>query len=64
MFRITEDPPSWRLAQCLAKNYKNGSNVCIDVDKVGVVATYSDLCLSGFTYSEIHTLTTGQNMLP
>jgi len=25
MFRITEDPSSGSLVQCLAKNYKNGS---------------------------------------
>ena len=27
MFRITEDPSSGSLVQCLAKNYKNGSIV-------------------------------------
>jgi len=27
MFRITENPPSASLVQCLAKNYKNDSNV-------------------------------------
>ena len=42
MFRITEDPSSGSLAQCLAKNYKNGSIVSVDMDKVGVMAAYSD----------------------
>ena len=42
MFRITEDPSSGRLVQCLAKNYKNGSIVSVDMDKVGVMAAYSD----------------------
>jgi len=43
MFRITEDPSSGSLVQCLAKNYKNGSIVSVDMDKVGVMAVYSDL---------------------
>jgi len=34
MFRITEDPSSGSLVQCLAKNYKNGSIVSVDMDKV------------------------------
>jgi len=42
MFRITEDPSSGSLVQCLAKNYKNGSIVSVDMDKVGVMAAYSD----------------------
>ena len=42
MFRITVDPSSGRLVQCLAKNCKNGSIVSVDMDKVGVVAAYSD----------------------
>ena len=41
MFRITEDPSSGRLVQCLAKNYKNGSIVSVDKDVVGVMAAYS-----------------------
>ena len=46
MFRIIEDPSSGSLVQCLAKNYKNGSIVSVDVDKVGVTAAYSDpLCV-------------------
>jgi len=42
MFRITEDPSSGSLVQCLAKNYMNGSIVSVDMDKVGVMAAYSD----------------------
>jgi len=45
MFRITEDPSSGSLLQCLAKNYKNDSIVSVDMDKVGVMTVYSDpLC--------------------
>ena len=43
MFRITEDPSSGSLVQCLAKNYKNDSIVSVDGDKVGVVAAYCGL---------------------
>ena len=43
MFRITEDPSSGSLVQCLAKNYKNDSIVSVDMDRVGVVAAYCDL---------------------
>jgi len=66
MFRITEDPSSGSLVQCLAKNCKNDSVMSVDMDKVGVMAAYSDpLCVySAFLYSELHTRTTGQNMLP
>ena len=42
MFRITEDPSSGSLVQCLAKNYKNDSIVPFGMDKVGVMAAYSD----------------------
>ena len=42
MFRITEDPSSGSLVQCLAKNYKHDSIVSVDMDKVGVMAAYSD----------------------
>ena len=46
MFRITEDPSSGSLVQCLAKNYKNDSIVSVDMDRVGVMAAYSDpLCV-------------------
>ena len=42
MFRITEDPSSVNLVQCLVKNYKNDSIVSVDMDKVGVMAAYCD----------------------
>ena len=46
MFRITEDPSSGSLVQCLAKNYKNDSIVSVNMDKIGVMAAYSDpLCV-------------------
>ena len=41
MFRITEDPSSGSPVQCLDENYKNDSIVSVDMDKVGVMATYS-----------------------
>ena len=47
MFRITEDPSSGSLVQCLAKHYKYDSIVSVDMDEVGVMAAYSDLlCVS------------------
>ena len=72
MFRITEGPSSGCLVQCLAKNCKNDSIVSVDMDKVGVMAAYSDpLCVCvvhcierHFLYSELHTRTTGQNTGP
>jgi len=46
MFRITDDPSSGSLVQCLAKNYKNDSNLSFDMGKVGVMAAYSEpLCV-------------------
>jgi len=46
MFRITEHPSSGSLVQCLAKNYKNDAIVSVDMDKIGVMAAYSDpLCV-------------------
>jgi hypothetical protein len=67
VFRITEDPSSGKLVQCLANNYKNDSIVSVDMDKVGVMAAYCDpLCVCVvhvFIYSELYTRTTGQNML-
>ena len=42
MFRITEEPSSGSLVQCLAKNYKNYSIASIDMDKVGIMAAYCD----------------------
>ena len=41
MFRITEDPSSGSLVQCLAKNYRNDSIVSVDMDKAGVIAAYT-----------------------
>ena len=69
MFRITDDPSSRILVQCLAKTTKNGSIVSVDMDVVGVRAAYSDsLCMCvvhcAFIYSELRTRSTGQNMLP
>ena len=34
MFRITEDPSSGSLVQCLAENYKKLSFASVDTDKV------------------------------
>jgi len=39
----SEDPSSWSLVQCFAKNYKNDSVMSADLDKVGVMTAYSDL---------------------
>ena len=47
MFRITDDPSYGSFVQCLAKNYSNDCIVSVDMDKVGVMAAYSDpLCVS------------------
>jgi len=61
MFRMTGDPSSGSLIQCLAKNYKNDSNVSVDMDKVGVMATYSDpscACVQFTVYEGTTTLST------
>jgi len=51
MFRIAEDPSSGRLVQCLAKHYKNGSIVSVDMDKVVVMAAYCDrVCVCSSLY--------------
>jgi len=42
MFRITEDPSSGSLVQCLSKNYRNDSIVSVDMDKVCVMGAYCD----------------------
>jgi len=42
MFRIIEDPSSGSLVECLVKNYKNDSIVSVDMDKVSIMAAYSD----------------------
>ena len=43
MFRITEDPSSGSLVQCLAKNYKNDSIVSVEMDKVRIYCHNTDL---------------------
>jgi len=46
MFRVTDDPSSGSLVQCLTKNCKNDSIVSVDMDGVGVMAAYCDqLCV-------------------
>ena len=46
MFRITRNGSSGNLVQCMAKNYKNGSIVSVDMDKISFKAAYSDpLCV-------------------
>ena len=46
MFWITQGSSLGSLVQYLAKNYKNDSIMSIDMDKVGVMAAYSDpLCM-------------------
>ena len=71
MFRITEDPSSGSLVQCWAKNYKNGSIVSVDMDRVGVMAACSDpLCvcvcsslyMKALNYSELHTVYEGTHI--
>jgi len=54
MFRITDDPSSGNLAQCLAKNYKNDSIVSIDMDVIGVMAGYyNPICVCVCVYSSL-----------
>jgi len=64
MFRITEDPSSGSLVQCLVKNYKNDSIVSVDMDKVGVMAAYCDRLCVQFTVYKVPSYSTGQNTLP
>ena len=46
MFRITEDPSSRSLVQCLAKITRMILSCPLNIDKVGVMAAYSDpLCV-------------------
>jgi len=45
MLRITEDPSSGSLVQCLAKNYKNDFIVSVDMDKVGMAAYSEPICV-------------------
>jgi len=42
MFRITQDPLSGSLVHCWAKNCNYDSTVFVTMDKVGVMAAYSD----------------------
>ena len=58
MFRITEDPSSGSLVQCLTKNYKNYSIVSVVTDKVGVMAAYSDPFCMCVVQSEYVAITT------
>jgi len=60
MFRITEDPSSRSLLQCLAENYKNDSILSVDMDVVGVMAAYCDrgVCVCSSLYRKAHTRTT------
>ena len=56
VFRITEDPSPGSLVQCLAKNYKNGSIVSVDMDKAGVMAACPDpLCVCVCVCSSLYT---------
>jgi len=43
MFRITEDPSSGSLIQCLAKSYNYDSTVSVDMAKFGVTAASQTL---------------------
>jgi len=54
MFRITEDPSSGSLVQCLAKNYKNGSIASLGMDKVGVMAAYSEICCHNTDHAHVN----------
>ena len=58
MFRITEDPSSRCLVQCLAKSYRNDSIVSVDMDRVGVMAAYCDcgvrVCVQFTVYECLH----------
>ena len=54
MFRITEGLSSGSLVQYLAKNYKNDCIVSIDMDRVGVMAAYSDLLCACVCVCVVH----------
>jgi len=55
MFRITKDPSSESLEQSLATNYKIDSIASVDMNKVGVMAEYSDpLCVCVSTNYILH----------
>ena len=55
MFRISEDPSSGSLVQCLAKNYKNDSIVSVDIDKVGVMCVCVVHCTGRQSYAVNYT---------
>ena len=58
MFRITEDPSSGSLVQCLPKNYKNDSIASVDMDKVGNMAAYCDqFCVCVYTHTKAYAAT-------
>ena len=42
MFWITEDLSPRSLVECLDQNYKNDSMVSVDMEKVSVMAAYSN----------------------
>jgi len=50
MFRITEDPSSGRLVQCLAKI----TRISVDMDKVGVMAAYVVHCIGRVPSYTVH----------
>ena len=54
MFRITEDPSSGSLVQCLAKNYKNNSIVSVDMDKARVCISLYMKTLPSYTVNYTH----------
>jgi len=61
MFRITKNPSSGSLVQCLAKNYKNDSIVSVHMDKVGVMAApvvrvCRSLYLKALIYNHMYTV--------
>jgi len=67
MFRIIEDPSSGSLVQYLAKNYKNDFIVSVVMDMVlwqHIVTRCACVGHCAFIYGELHTRTSGQNMLP
>jgi len=59
MFRITGNPSSGSLVQCLAKDYKYNSIVSVDMDVVGVMAAYCDplcvcVCVCCYNTDHVH----------
>ena len=60
MFRITEDPSSGSLVQCLVKDYDSDSIVSVDMEKVGVMSSYSDLLCVCVLWQRILTVISGR----